>query len=115
MKEKLLFVNISGTNSKVKFIENGEISENFDFKIQGYQKGKIIEQDSFIESFKNPKLSRVLNYQNINKIIFGISPHEISSKIEKVPIYDLDSTKPVEEKDLFIKSNFGLGRAKYTP
>ena len=106
MKEKLLFVNISGTNSKVKLIENGEISENFDFKIQGYQKGKIIEQDSFIESFKNPKLSRVLNYQNINKIIFGISPHEISSKIEKVPIYNLDSTKPVEEKDLFIKSNF---------
>ena len=52
MKEKLLFVNISGTNSKVKLIENGEISENFDFKIQGYQKGKIIEQDSFIESLK---------------------------------------------------------------
>ena len=106
MKDKLLFVNISGTNSKVQIFENSEISENFDFKLQGYQKGKIIEQDSFIESFKNPKLSRVLNYQNINKIIFGISPHEITSKIEKVAIYSLDSTKPVEEKDLLIKSNF---------
>ena len=86
MKEKLLIINVSGTNSKVKLIENSDISENFVFKLQGYQKGKIIEQDSFIESFKNPKLSRILNYQNINKIIFGISPHEISSKIEKVPM-----------------------------
>ena len=28
MKEKLLFINISGTNSKVKLYENGNISEN---------------------------------------------------------------------------------------
>ena len=71
MKEKLLIINISGTNSKVKLYENGNISENFEFKIDGYQKGKIIENDSFFESFRNPKLTRVLNYQNIDKLIFG--------------------------------------------
>jgi len=89
MKEKLLFINISGTNSKVKLYENGNISENFEFKINGYQKGKIIENDSFFESFRNPKLTRVLNYQNINKFIIGVSPNEISSKVEIFPIYKL--------------------------
>ena len=106
MKEKLLFINISGTNSKVKLYENGNISENFEFKIDGYQKGKVIENDSFFESFRNPKLTRVLNYQNIDKLIFGVSPNEISSKVEVLPVYSLDSTKPVVEKDLSIKTNF---------
>ena len=106
MKEKLLFINISGINSKVKLYENGNISENFEFKIDGYQKGKVIENESFFESFRNPKLTRVLNYQNIDKLIFGVSPNEISSKVEVLPIYSLDSTKPVVEKDLSIKTNF---------
>ena len=80
MKEKLLIINISGTNSKVKLYENGNISENFEFIINGYQKGKVIENESFFDSFRNPKLTRVLNYQNIDKLIFGVSPNEISSK-----------------------------------
>ena len=46
MKGKLLLINISGTNSKVKLYEDDNISENFEFKINGYQKGKIIENDS---------------------------------------------------------------------
>ena len=40
MKEKLLFINISGTNSKVKLYENGNISENFEFKIMDIEKVK---------------------------------------------------------------------------
>ena len=106
MREKLLFINISGTNSNIKFFENDIISENFEFKLKGYQKGKIVDNDSFFESFMNPKLSRVLNYQNIDKLIFGISPYEIYSKVDIVPIYNFSSTKPVEEKDLLVESSF---------
>ncbi len=106
MREKLLFINISGTNSNIKFFENDIISENFEFKLKGYQKGKVVDNDSFFESFMNPKLSRVLNYQNIDKLIFGISPYEIYSKVDIVPIYNFSSTKPVEEKDLLVESSF---------
>ena len=110
---RLAVISYHSTEDKIvkNFINNGLLDcecppLNFEFIINGYQKGKVIENESFFDSFRNPKLTRVLNYQNIDKLIFGVSPNEISSKVEILPIYSLDSTKPVEEKDLSIKTNF---------
>ena len=100
MKEKVLFIEIYGSKASISSTENKEITENFDSEINGFQKGKIIDKDLFLESFNTPKLQRVLNFQNIDKLIFGISPQEIYSKTEKKSIFSLEATKPVEEKDL---------------
>ena len=100
MKEKVLFIEIYGSKASISSTENKEITENFDLEINGFQKGKIIDKDLFLESFNTPKLQRVLNFQNIDKLIFGISPQEIYSKTEKKSIFSLEATKPVEEKDL---------------
>tara|TARA_B100001109_G_scaffold220507_1_gene191579 strand:+ start:249 stop:1427 length:1179 start_codon:yes stop_codon:yes gene_type:complete len=105
MKEKILFIQISGTKSSIYFTENKELKENFELVIDGYQKGKIIDENLFIESFGNPKLNRILNNQKIDKLVFGISPNEIYSSVERNLIYENESTKPVEEKDLEISSN----------
>jgi len=105
MKEKILFIQISGTKSSIYFTENKELKENFELVIDGYQKGKIIDENLFIESFGNPKLNRILNNQKIDKLLFGISPNEIYSSVERNLIYENESTKPVEEKDLEISSN----------
>ncbi len=105
MKEKILFIQISGTKSSIYFTENKELKENFELVIDGYQKGKIIDENLFLESFGNPKLNRILNNQKIDKLVFGISPNEIYSNVERNLIYENESTKPVEEKDLEISSN----------
>ena len=105
MKEKILFIQISGTKSSIYFTENKELKENFELVIDGYQKGKIIDENLFLESFGNPKLNRILNNQKIDKLVFGISPNEIYSSVERNLIYENESTKPVEEKDLEISSN----------
>ena len=105
MKEKILFIQINGTKSSIYFTENKELKENFELVIDGYQKGKIIDENLFIESFGNPKLNRILNNQKIDKLVFGISPNEIYSSVERNLIYENESTKPVEEKDLEISSN----------
>ena len=100
MKEKALFIDIYGTTASVSLAENKNITENFDLKLNGFQKGKIIDEELFFESFSSPKLQRILNFQNIDKLIFGISPNEIYSKTEKNSIFNLESTKPIQEKDL---------------
>ena len=105
MKEKILFIQINGTKSSIYFTENKELKENFELVIDGYQKGKIIDENLFIESFGNPKLNRILNNQKIDKLVFGISPNEIYSSVERNLIYENELTKPVEEKDLEINSN----------
>lgn len=105
MKEKILFIQINGTKSSIYFTENKELKENFELVIDGYQKGKIIDENLFLESFGNPKLNRILNNQKIDKLVFGISPNEIYSSVERNLIYENESTKPVEEKDLEISSN----------
>ena len=105
MKEKILFIQINGTKSSIYFTENKELKENFELVIDGYQKGKIIDENLFIESFGNPKLNRILNNQKIDKLVFGISPNEIYSSVERNLIYENELTKPVEEKDLEISSN----------
>tara|TARA_A100001011_G_scaffold98604_1_gene103788 strand:- start:468 stop:1655 length:1188 start_codon:yes stop_codon:yes gene_type:complete len=100
MKEKALFIDIYGTTASVSLTENINITENFDLKLKGFQKGKIIDEELFFESFSSPKLQRILNFQNIDKLIFGISPNEIYSKTEKNSIFNLESTKAIQEKDL---------------
>ena len=105
MKEKILFIQINGTKSSIYFTENKELKENFELVIDGYQKGKIIDENLFLESFGNPKLNRILNNQKIDKLVFGISPNEIYSSVERNLIYENELTKPVEEKDLEISSN----------
>ncbi len=100
MKEKALFIEIYGTKASVSTTKNKEITESFDLEIGGFQKGKIIDEDLFFESFNSPKLQRILNFENIDKLIFGISPKEIYSKTEKNSIFQLESTKAIEEKDL---------------
>ena len=100
MKVKELFIEIFGTKASISFTENRNITENFDIKLDGYQKGKIIDENLFFESFRTPKLERILNFQNIDKLIFGVSPNEIHSKTEKKSIFQLEGTKVIEEKDL---------------
>ena len=100
MKDKALFIDIYGTTASISLTENINISENFDIKLSGFQKGKIIDQELFFESFSSPKLQRILNFQNIDKLIFGISPYEIYSKTEKNSIFNLESTKAIQENDL---------------
>ena len=60
----------------------------------------VIDEELFFESFSSPKLQRILNFQKIDKLIFGISPNEIYSKTEKNSIFNLESTKAIQEKDL---------------
>ena len=43
MKEKALFIDIYGTTASVSLAENINITENFDLKLNGFQKGKIID------------------------------------------------------------------------
>ena len=100
MKEKALFIEIYGTTASVSLTDNIDINENFDLKLNGFQKGKIIDQELFFESFSSPKLQRILNFQKIDKLIFGISPNEMYSKTEKNSIFNLESTKAIQEKDL---------------
>ena len=53
MKEKVLFIEIYGSKASISSTENKEITENFDLEINGFQKGKIIDKDLFLESFNN--------------------------------------------------------------
>ena len=80
---------------KQKYADESEaadnfIDERFNLDLNGYQKGKIIDEELFFESFSSPKLQRILNFQNIDKLIFGISPNEIYSKTEKYSIFNLE-------------------------
>lgn len=102
MKEKILFIQINGTKSSIFLTENKELVENFVIEIDGYQKGKIIDEKIFFGSFNNPKINRIINNQKIDKLIFGISPNEIFSNVERNLIYENETTKPIEEKDLEI-------------
>ena len=100
MKEKALFIEIYGKKASITFTENKDIIERLNLELNGYQKGNIIDEDDFFESFNTPKLQRILNVQNIDKLVFGISPNEIISKTEKNSLFDINSTKVIEEKDL---------------
>ena len=100
MKEKALFIEIYGKKASITFTENKDIVEKLNLELNGYQKGNIIDEDDFFESFNTPKLQRILNVQNIDKLVFGISPNEIISKTEKNSLFDINSTKVIEEKDL---------------
>ena len=77
MKNKELFIEIYGTKASVILTENKVINERLYLNLNGYQKGKIIDKEKFFESFNNPKFQRVINFQKIDKLIFGISPNEI--------------------------------------
>ena len=57
MKEKALFIDIYGTTASVSLTENVNITENFDLKLNGFQKGKIIDEELFLN------LSVLLNYK----------------------------------------------------
>ena len=100
MKNKELFIEIYGTKASVILTENKVINERFYFDLNGYQKGMIIDEEDFFESFNNPKFQRIINFQDIDKLIFGISPKEIISRTEKNSLFDIESAKPIEEKDL---------------
>ena len=100
MKEKALFIEIYGKKASITFTENKDIIERLNLELNGYQKGNIIDEDDFFESFNAPKLQRILNVQNIDKLVFGISPNEIISKTEKNSLFEINSTKVIEEKDL---------------
>ena len=100
MKEKALFIEIYGKKASITFTENKDIIERLNLELNGYQKGNIIDEDDFFESFNTPKLQRILNVQNIDKLVFGISPNEIISKTVKNSLFEINSTKVIEEKDL---------------
>jgi len=100
MKEKALFIEIYGKKASITFTENKDIIERLNLELNGYQKGNIIDEDDFFGSFNAPKLQRILNVQNIDKLVFGISPNEIISKTEKNSLFEINSTKVIEEKDL---------------
>ena len=100
MKEKILFIEIYGNKASITFTENKDIIECLNLELNGYQKGNIIEEDDFFQSFNTPKLQRILNIQNIDKLVFGISPNEIISKTEKSSLFEVNPTKVIEEKDL---------------
>ncbi len=100
MKEKALFIEIYGTKASIAFTENKDIYKRFDLELNGYQKGIIIDEINFFESFNVPKLQRVLDFENVDKLIFGISPNEIISRTEKKSLFEINSTKAIEEKDL---------------
>ena len=88
MKGNRLIVNLSSQEAEIAVLSKNQQVESLEILVSGISKGNIIDNDSFVESFKDPKFIRIINTYNFEDIIVGISPSKISTITQKNTIFD---------------------------
>ena len=105
MKGNRLIVNLSSQEAEIAVLSKNQQVESLEILVSGISKGNIIDNDSFVESFQDPKFLRIINTYNFEDIIVGISPSKISTITQKNTIFDSDEVKAISEENININQN----------
>ena len=105
MKGNRLIVNLSSQEAEIAVLSKNQQVESLEILVSGISKGNIIDNDSFVESFQDPKFLRIINTYNFEDIIVGISPSKISTITQKNTIFDSHEVKAISEENIYINQN----------
>ena len=105
MKGNRLIVNLSSQEAEIAVLSKNQQVESLEILVSGISKGNIIDNDSFVESFQDPKFLRIINTYNFEDIIVGISPSKISTITQKNTIFDSHEVKAINEENIYINQN----------
>ena len=105
MKGNRLIVNLSSQEAELAVLSKNQQVESLEILVSGISKGNIIDNDSFVESFQDPKFLRIINTYNFEDIIVGISPSKISTITQKNTIFDSHEVKAISEENIYVNQN----------
>ena len=105
MKGNRLIVNLSSQEAEIAVLSKNQQVESLEILVSGISKGNIIDNDSFVESFQDPKFLRIINTYNFEDIIVGISPSKISTITQKNTIFDSHEVKAISEENIYVNQN----------
>ena len=105
MKGNRLIVNLSSQEAEIAVLSKNQQVESLEILVSGISKGNIIDNDSFVESFQDPKFLRIINTYNFEDIIVGISPSKISTTTQKNTIFDSHEVKAISEENIYLNQN----------
>ena len=105
MKGNRLIVNLSSQEAEIAVLSKNQQIESLEILVSGISKGNIIDNDSFVESFQDPKFLRIINTYNFEDIIVGISPSKISTITQKNTIFDSHEVKAISEENIYVNQN----------
>jgi len=105
MKGNRLIVNLSSQEAEIAVLSKNQQIESLEILVSGISKGNIIDNDSFVESFQDPKFLRIINTYNFEDIIVGISPSKISTTTQKNTIFDSHEVKAISEENIYVNQN----------
>ena len=106
MKNNRLIMNLSSEVAEIAVLSKNQQVESLNLMVSGISKGSIVDNDSFIESFQDPKFLRIINTYDFEDIIVGISPSKISTMTQKNTIFDSQEVTvldPFHSLDLIIQ------------
>ncbi|MEC7880588.1 MAG: cell division FtsA domain-containing protein [Chloroflexota bacterium] len=99
MNNNRLIINLSSEEAEIAVLSKNKQVESLDLMINGISKGSVIDNDSFLSSFQDPKFLRIINTYDFEDILVGISPSVISTATEKNTIFDSQQVKAINEDD----------------
>jgi len=102
MKNNRLIMNLSSEEAEIAVLSKNQQVESLNLMISGISKGSIVDNDSFLDSFQDPKFLRIINTYDFEDIIVGISPSKISTMTQKNTIFDSQQVKAINEEDISI-------------
>ena len=105
MKGNRLIVNLSSQEAEIAVLSKNQQVESLEILVSGISKGNIIDNDSFVESFQDPKFLRIINTYNFEDIIVGVSPSKISTITKKNTIFDSHEVKAISEENIYVNQN----------
>ena len=73
MKNNRLIINLSSEEAEIAVLSKNNPVESLNLNISGILKGDIIDNETFAESFQDPKFLRIINTYDFEEIIVGVS------------------------------------------
>tara|TARA_Y100000590_G_scaffold469629_1_gene658772 strand:+ start:1921 stop:3129 length:1209 start_codon:yes stop_codon:yes gene_type:complete len=100
MKNNRLIINLSSEEAEIAVLSKNNPVESLNLNISGILKGDIIDNETFAESFQDPKFLRIINTYDFEEIIVGVSPSKISTMKQKKIIFESQEIKAITEEDM---------------